>query len=95
MSPKNDKKERKNDRRKAREQKSVMGKQRNCAFCEEKAYYVDYRDVKRLGKFTSEQGRIMTRRTSGVCAVHQRQLVRAIKLARHLALLPFVSDMTR
>ncbi len=85
----------KNDKRKHKEPRNTMGKQRTCAFCDEKAFYIDYRDVKRLCKFTSEQGRIMTRRTSGVCAVHQRQLVQAIKHARHLALLPFVSDMTR
>jgi small subunit ribosomal protein S18 len=96
MAPRNDKRDdRKSDRRKTREQKTIMGKQRNCPFCEEKSFYVDYHDVKRMSKFTSEQGRIMTRRTSGVCALHQRQLVKSIKLARHLAMLPFVSDMTR
>lgn len=82
-------------RNKRREQKNVMGKQKNCPFCEEKALYVDYRDTKRLQKFTSEQGRILTRRTSGVCALHQRQLISAVKYARHLAMLPFVSDMTK
>lgn len=78
-----------------RDQKTTMGKQRNCPFCEDKLAFVDYRDTKKLGKFVSEQGRVLTRRTSGVCARHQRQLVSAIKQARHLAFLPFVADMTR
>lgn len=85
----------KHDKKKGKEPRSTMGKHRTCAFCDEKIVFIDYRDVKRLCKFTSEQGRIMTRRTSGVCAIHQRQLVSAIKMARHLALMPFVSDMTR
>lgn len=55
--------------------------------------YVDYKDYKRLGKFTTEVGKIIPRRTSGTCARHQRQLTRAVKRARHLALLPYVSDL--
>lgn len=78
-----------------RENRSLMGKQKTCSFCEDKSLYVDYRDTKRLGKFVSEQGKILNRRTSGVCSLHQRQLVRAVKYARHLALMPFVADMTR
>ena len=78
-----------------RREKNVMMKQKNCPFCEDKSLYIDYRDTKRLQKFVSEQGRILTRRTSGVCQRHQRQLITAVKYARHLAMLPFVSDMTR
>jgi small subunit ribosomal protein S18 len=88
-------KERREKRKEQRNQKNAVMKHKNCPFCEDKTLFVDYRDTKRLSKFTSEQGRILTRRTSGVCALHQRQLVSAIKHARHLAMLTFVSDMTR
>ncbi len=91
MKPKFDKEKRKEQK----EKKSMMMKHKNCPFCEDKSLYIDYKDTKRLQKFTSEQGRILTRRTSGVCTYHQRQLVNSIKFARHLAMLPFVSDMTR
>jgi small subunit ribosomal protein S18 len=91
MKPKFDKEKRKEQK----EKKNMMMKHKNCPFCEDKSLYIDYKDTKRLQKFTSEQGRILTRRTSGVCSRHQRQLVNAIKYARHLAMLPFVSDMTR
>jgi small subunit ribosomal protein S18 len=91
MRPKFDKEKRKEQK----EKKNMMMKHKNCPFCEEKALYIDYRDTKRMQKFTSEQGRILTRRTSGVCSLHQRLLIHAIKYARHLAMLPFVSDMTR
>jgi len=67
-------------------------KKRICRFCENKVPYVDYKDPKKLGKFTTDIGKIIPRRTSGTCARHQRQLVKAIKRARHLALMSFVSD---
>ena len=66
-----------------------------CRFCEEKIEYIDYRDEKRLLKFTTEQGKIIPRRISGNCAKHQRELKKAIKRARHLALIPFVADATK
>ncbi len=73
----------------------MMKKKRVCRFCEEDIKYVDFKEVKRLVRFTTEQGKIIPRRTSGTCAKHQRQLVKAIKRARHLALIPFVSEITR
>ena len=73
----------------------MMRKKRICRFCEEKLNYVDFKDDKKLTRFTTEQGKIIPKRTSGTCAKHQRQLVRAIKRARHLALIPFISEMTR
>jgi small subunit ribosomal protein S18 len=81
--------------RKRREPRSLMGKQKSCSFCDDKSLYVDYRDTKRLQKFVSEQGKMLNRRTSGVCSLHQRQLVKAVKYARHLAMIPFVADMTK
>lgn len=73
----------------------MIKKKKICRFCEEKVLYVDYKDEKRLQRFTTEQGKIIPRRTSGTCAKHQRQLVRAIKRARHLALIPYIAEMTR
>ena len=67
-------------------------KKRTCRFCDNKEIYIDYKSEKRLQRFVSEQGRIIPKRITGTCSKHQRQLVIAIKRARHLALLPFVSD---
>jgi small subunit ribosomal protein S18 len=63
-----------------------------CKFCVEKSTWIDYKDMKTLSAFTPERGKVLPRRTSGVCAVHQRMLVEAIKRARNIALLPFASD---
>ena len=60
-----------------------------CAFCQEKFEYIDYKDVNRLKKYITEGGKILPRRMSGVCAMHQRALSNAIKKARIVALLPF------
>ena len=73
----------------------MLKKKRICRFCEESVDYIDYKDDKRLTRFTTEQGKIIPRRTSGTCAKHQRQLVRAIKIARELALIPYISDMAK
>ena len=70
-------------------------KKRTCKFCDNKDIYIDYKDEKRLQRFVSEQGKIIPKRITGTCAKHQRQLVLAIKRARHLALLPFVSETIR
>ena len=63
-----------------------------CQFCVDKATFVDYKDVAKLKKFTSERGKILPRRATGACAMHQRQLTEAIKRARQIALLPFVTE---
>ena len=63
-----------------------------CLFCVDKIEHIDYKDIGRLRKFTSERGKILPRRTTGTCAAHQRQLTVAIKRARQIALLPYVSD---
>ena len=73
----------------------MLKKRRICRFCEEGIEYIDFKDEKRLQRFTTEQGKIIPRRTSGTCAKHQRQLVSAIKLARELALIPYVSDLAK
>ena len=63
-----------------------------CQFCVEKVQHIDYKDVLKLRKFTSERGKILPRRMTGTCAKHQRQLGTAIKRARTIALMPYVSE---
>ncbi|RKY05642.1 30S ribosomal protein S18 [Candidatus Poribacteria bacterium] len=60
-----------------------------CRLCAEKIEYVDYKDIDLLKDFLSERGKIIGRRVTGTCAKHQRQLTKAIKRARMIALLPF------
>jgi small subunit ribosomal protein S18 len=67
-------------------------RKRVCKFCSEKITYIDYKDGKLLSHFNPERGKILPRRISGVCSIHQRQLSEAIKRARHLAIIPFVAD---
>ena len=63
-----------------------------CIFCADKVDFIDYKDSGKLRKFISERGKILPRRISGTCAKHQRELNTAIKRARNMALLPFVTD---
>ncbi|GAW93711.1 30S ribosomal protein S18 [Calderihabitans maritimus] len=67
-------------------------RKRVCSFCVDNIPLVDYKDVNRLRRYITERGKILPRRISGNCARHQRQLTRAIKRARILALLPFTVD---
>lgn len=57
--------------------------------------YVDYKDTEFLEQFINNQGKILPRRVTGVPARVQRQITQAIKRARHLALLPYVSESIR
>ena len=63
-----------------------------CQFCVEKAESIDYKDVAKLRRYTSERAKILPRRVTGTCAKHQRELTTAIKRARHLALMPYTAD---
>ena len=63
-----------------------------CQFCVDKVEFIDYKDIARLRRFLSERAKILPRRVTGTCARHQRDLTVAIKRARQIALLPFVSD---
>ena len=63
-----------------------------CAFCVDKVTEIVYNDSAKLRKFISERAKILPRRVTGTCAKHQRQLTGAIKRARVIALLPYVSD---
>lgn len=63
-----------------------------CAFCADKVENIDYKDISKLRKCMTERAKILPRRVTGTCAFHQRQLTKAIKRARHVALLPYVSE---
>jgi small subunit ribosomal protein S18 len=67
-------------------------RRRVCKFCVEKIDYINYKDVKLIAPFIPERGKIQPRRISGVCATHQRTLQTAIKRARQIALVPYVTD---
>ncbi|MSP64636.1 MAG: 30S ribosomal protein S18 [Ignavibacteria bacterium] len=77
-----------------REDKTLLTK-RNCRFCESKDIYIDFKDEKRLIRLLNEQGKITPKRITGTCAKHQRMLVRSIKRARYIALLPFVAEAVK
>ena len=80
----------KNENRPARP--VVRRRKKVCIFCADKVSYIDYKDAAKLRKFLSERGKILFRRISGTCAVHQRDLNTAIKRARQAAILPYVTD---
>ena len=75
-----------NDRTRPRKRRKV------CSFCVDKVQQIDYKDTAKLRRYISERGKILPRRTTGTCAMHQRQLTVAIKRARQIALLPYVAD---
>jgi len=68
------------------------GRRKVCNFCVDKIETIDYKDVARLRRYMSERAKILPRRVTGTCAHHQRELTVAIKRARQIALLPFVSE---
>ena len=72
--------------------KGGSGRRKPCPYCKDKIEQVDYKDVTSLRRFVSERGKIRSRRISGACRRHQNQLALAVKRARELALLPYVSD---
>ena len=63
-----------------------------CHFCVDKVEAIDYKDAEKLKRYITERGKIVPRRVTGTCAKHQRQLTRAIKRARIIALLPYTAD---
>ena len=67
-----------------------MRRRRYCKFCSDKVDYIDYKDVKLLSRFTSQRGKIVPSRITSVSAKKQRELAKAIKKARLLALIPYV-----
>ena len=77
---------------KTAKKKTGFKKRKVCRFCTDKVAFVDYKDLRRLRNFITDRGKIIPRRISGNCAYHQRQLTMAIKRARNVALLSFVSE---
>ena len=69
----------------------VRRRRKVCIFCG-KDNVIDYKNTAQLKKFVSERGKILPRRITGNCAKHQRALTVAIKRARHLAMMPYVTD---
>jgi small subunit ribosomal protein S18 len=67
----------------------------SCWFTENGFEYVDYKQVEVLSKHINDQGKLLPRRITGTSAKFQRQLTRAVKRARHMALLPYVADNLR
>ena len=74
---------------------AFMSRRKVCKFCENQIKQINYKDVRTLRRFITDQGKIIPRRVTGVCARHQRQLTRAIKRARNVALLHYTLDVTQ
>ena len=74
------------------QRRPMFRRRKVCKFCADKIDDINYKDVKLLGPFVPERGKILPRRISGTCAMHQRKLQTAIKRARQIALIPYVTD---
>src|SRR3982750_195638 len=74
------------------QRRTLFRRRKVCKFCADKIDDINYKDVKLLGPFVPERGKILPRRISGTCAKHQRGLRVAIVRARQLALLPYAAD---
>ena len=79
-------------RRKRAPREGPLTRRRNCYFCREKVDEVDYKNINQLRRYVSEKGKIRSRRITGACRRHQVQIAIAVKRAREMALLPYVSD---
>lgn len=71
---------------------AIMSRRRICKFCEDRDLVIDYKNVRLIRKFVTEQGKIIPKRVTGTCAKHQRELTRAIKRARNIALLSYSGE---
>ena len=74
---------------------TVDVKKKYCRFKKSGIKYIDYKDPEFLKKFLNEQGKILPRRLTGTSLKYQRKVAQAVKRARHLALLPFVTDLMK
>ncbi len=75
-----------------KQKKTKKPKKKICIFCVDGVVKIDYKDINKLRKFTTERGKILPRRISGNCAKHQRLLTRAVNRARTIALLPYTAE---
>jgi len=80
------------DRAQGGQRRSLFHRRKVCKFCADKIDDINYKDVKLLSPFVPERGKILPRRISGTCAMHQRKLQTALKRARQIALIPYVTD---
>ena len=74
------------------QRRPMFRRRKVCKFCADKIDDINYKDVKLLGPFVPERGKILPRRISGTCAMHQRKLRTAIMRARQLALIPYTAE---
>ena len=81
----------KNQSRRRRDVPGRRGKKKVCQFCQENVDHIDYKDAALLRKFMSDRAKIRARRVTGNCPRHQREVALAIRNAREMALLPYVS----
>jgi small subunit ribosomal protein S18 len=80
------------DDKKAGQRRGMFRRRKVCKFCADKIDDINYKDVRLLSGFVPERGKVLPRRISGTCALHQRKLRTAIMRARQIALLPYVAD---
>ena len=78
------------ERRPRRKRRFIRPRKKVCYFCVNKQAKIDYKNADVLSRFINEKGRILSRRTTGTCAKHQRKVALAIKRCREIALLPYV-----
>lgn len=71
-------------------QRKFSHRRKFCRFCSEKIEFIDYKDLKTLRGYITERGKILPRRMTGSCALHQRELTTCVQRARSIALIPFV-----
>jgi small subunit ribosomal protein S18 len=76
-------------RRKARVGPGTSTRRKSCYFCKDKVQEIDYKNTSQLRRYVSEKGKIRSRRITGACRKHQRQVAVAVKRAREVALLPY------
>jgi small subunit ribosomal protein S18 len=72
------------------QQRRFQQRRKFCRFCADKTEFIDYKDIRALRGYVTERGKILPRRMTGTCAAHQRELTRALKLARNIALLTYM-----
>jgi small subunit ribosomal protein S18 len=78
--------------RRPKSQSFAPGRRKSCSFCRGKIDEIDYKEYPSLRRFLSDKGKIRSRRITGACRRHQSQLAQAVKRARELAFLPYVSE---
>ena len=86
------KKARKAEIKMAKQDMNDRKKRKTCSFCADHVEYIDYKDAAKLKRYLTEAGKIIPRRVTGNCAMHQRMIAKAIKRAREAAIIDYVFD---